>query len=108
MGNLNNNLWKLLHYDPRWARPATRVDLAAPFELLFPFAGIGALLPVVVLPFFLSLFLLVLNSDIYSNLKGKVTKACQNRISTRSVQYNELPVINVYLIVLQAEFGNFL
>lgn len=51
-------------YEPRCARPVTRVDLPAPLELLFPFAGMGDCLPVVVLPFFLSLFLFVLNSDI--------------------------------------------
>jgi len=57
------------YYEPLCARPETRVLLAAPLLLLFPFAGMGDCLPVVELPFFLSLFLLVLNSDIQFNFK---------------------------------------
>lgn len=54
-------------YEPLCARPVTRVDLAAPLELLFPLEGMGDLLPVAGAPFFLSLFLFVLNSDIIIN-----------------------------------------
>ena len=56
-------------YEPLCARPVTRVDLAAPLLLLFPLAGMKDDLPAVWLPFFLSLFLLVLNSDIKYNFK---------------------------------------
>jgi hypothetical protein len=56
-------------YEPLCARPVTRVDLAAPLELLFPLVGMGDLLPVAGVPFFLSLFLFVLNSDININFK---------------------------------------
>jgi hypothetical protein len=43
--------------------------LAAPLVLLFPLVGMGDLLPVTGVPFFLSLFLFVLNSDINNNFK---------------------------------------
>jgi hypothetical protein len=56
-------------YEPLCARPETRVDLAAPLLLLFPLVGMGDLLPVAGMPFFLSLFLFVLNSDIINNFK---------------------------------------
>jgi hypothetical protein len=43
--------------------------LAAPLVLLFPLVGMGDLLPVTGVPFFLSLFLFVLNSDINNSFK---------------------------------------
>jgi hypothetical protein len=50
-------------YDPRCERPVIRVFLAAALLLLFPLGAVKPGLPEDWLPFFLSLFLLVLNSD---------------------------------------------
>jgi hypothetical protein len=85
-----------LTYEPLCARPATRVDLAAPLELLFPLVGIGALLPVAGVPFFLSLFLFVLNSDI--NISFNRAKL-QNRNSkaqiTRFKRKSQIPNLKI-------------
>ena len=85
-------------YEPLCARPVTRVDLAAPLLLLFPLEGIGDCLPAGRLPFFLSLFLFVLNSDIQFNFKLVKLQKPYNIIHVSvGVQYNEFPITNVYI-----------
>jgi hypothetical protein len=101
---LDINLWKKETYEPLCARPVTRVDLAAPLELLFPLVGIGDLLPVAGMPFFLSLFLFVLNSDINisfkrvklqnQNLKAQITRSKRKSQNTGLKRPDKIQISN--------------